>query len=194
MFDEKELSPQESLQLIQAMIDKAKNSYVANGIGPLFWGVLITFCSLVTYGEMEFNLKLPFDIWWLTTIALLPQIFFAWRSKRQSKFRSHDDVVMNYVWATFFICLVLLSFYSNVQHPIAYGLYLIIYGMPTFITGGIRNFKPMIIGGIVCWICSIISCYTTFKINMLLSAVSAISAWLVPGIILRRKYLRLTHV
>jgi hypothetical protein len=195
MTQEVTLSEQESLKIITEMINKARNSYVDNGIGPLSWGVLITLCSLVTYGEIEFEFKLPFDIWWLALIALIPQVYFAWRNKTRRKFRSHDEKVINLVWLTFTICIFLLSHYASViPTGNLTSLCMILYGVPTFITGGVKNFKPMITGGIICWICSIISCYTSIKITLLLSAVSAISAWLIPGIILRRKYLRLTHV
>lgn len=195
MTEEIKLTEQESLKIITEMINKARNSSIDNGIGPLAWGILITFCSLVTYAQIEFKFDFPFDIWWLALIALFPQIFYAWRRKVQRTFKSHDEVIVSYVWATFAICIFLLSHYaSHIQTGHLISLCMILYGVPTFITGGVKKFSPMIIGGIICWICSYISCYTSIKIGMLLSAVSAISAWLIPGIILRRKYLGLKHV
>lgn len=195
MTEEVKLTEQESFKIITEMIEKARNSSTGNGIGPLVWGILITFCSLETYAQIEFNFDLSFDVWWLALIALLPQIFYAWRNKKQRNFRSHDEVVLNYVWVTFAICMFLLSHYAS-QFPTNHyiSLAMILYGVPTFITGAIKKFTPMLVGGIICWVCSIISCHTSIKISMLLSAVSAISAWLIPGIILRRKYLGLKHV
>ena len=195
MTEEVKLTEQESLKIITEMIEKARNSSIGNGIGPLVWGILITFCSLETYAQIEFKYDLSFDVWWLALIALLPQIFYAWRNKIQRNFRSHDEVVINYVWITFAICMFLLSHYaSHIPTGNYISLAMIFYGVPTFITGGIRKFTPMIVGGIICWVCSIISCYTSLKIGMLLSAVSATSAWLIPGLILRRKYLGLKNV
>ena len=69
-------------------------------------------------------------------------------------------------------------------------LFLMLYGMPSILTGGITKFKPMLYGGILCWICCIISVYTNLKTDLLLMALSAIAMWLIPGIILRRKYLK----
>jgi hypothetical protein len=195
MTKETRLTEQESLRIITEMISKARNSSMGTGIGPLTWGILIAFCSLETYAQIEFKFDLSFDVWWLALIALVPQIFYELRNKIQRNFRSHDEVVINYVWVTFVICMFLLSHYaSHIQTGNYISLCMILYGVPTFIVGGIKKFTPMIIGGIICWICSFISCYTSIKIGMLLSAVSAISAWLIPGIILRRKYLGLKHV
>ena len=192
MQEEKKMTEKESLELIAAMISKAKNSYIESGIGPLFWGVLTTICSLTSFAQARFQFDIGFDIWLFSLIALLPQIYFALRSGKQKKFTSYDEVLMNYTWGTFAICIFLLSFHSsNVNASHETSLYMMVYGIPTFITGGIRKFKPMIVGGIVCWICSIAAYYTDFANDMLLMSIASTSAWLIPGIILRRRYLKL---
>lgn len=195
MSEQKPLTEKESLELIASMISKAKNSYIDSGVGPLYWGVLITFCSLMSYAEVTLQFNIGFDIWLLALFALIPQILFGFRSKKQKKFTAHEESIMNYVWSTFAICMFLLSFYNGVAHPAhSTALYMMVYGIPTFITGGIRKFKPMIIGGLICWICSLTSLYTSFPNSLLLMSVSSTSAWLIPGIILRRRYLKLKHV
>jgi hypothetical protein len=195
MTEEKQLTEKESLELIASMISKAKNSYIESGIGPLVWGILITFCSLVTYFQIVFHFELAFDIWFISLFALIPQAYFSFRQKKPKTVTSHDESMMNYVWGTFAICIFMLSFYAsktNSSHNTA--LYMMVYGIPTFITGGIRKFKPMIFGGLICWACSIASYYTGSANGMLLMALSSLSAWLIPGIILRRRYLKLKHV
>lgn len=189
------MSEQESLELITTMIQKARNSYIETGVGPLFWGVLISFCSLFTWAEIHFKFQLGVDIWLLSLIALIPQIYFSVRARKAKQHVAHDEIVMNYVWSTFAICIFLVSFYGRQVHPASSSaLYMILYGVPTFITGGFRRFRPMIIGGLICWICSIMSIYTDFETDMLLMAVSAAAAWLIPGIILRKRYLKLKYV
>ena len=195
MSEEKKLTEKESLELITSMINKAKNSYIESGVGPLSWGILITFCSLTTFAEISFHFDPGFDIWFLSLIGLIPQVYFGWRSKKQKNFTSHDERMMTYVWGTFAICIFQLSFFASKSHSgHELALYMMMFGMPTFITGGIQHCKSMIIGGIICWICSIASYYTSFANGMLLMALSATSAWLIPGIILRRRYLKMKNV
>jgi hypothetical protein len=195
MEDEKQLSEKESLALIASMITRAKNSYIDSGIGPLFWGILITVCSLVTYSERTFHFDMGFDIWILSLLALIPQIYFSVRTRKNKTYTAHEESMMNYIWGTFAICMFLVNFYVLKTHaPNSISIQMVIFGIPTFITGGIRKFKPMIVGGLVCWLCSIASYYTNFPNGMLLMALAATSAWLIPGIILRRKYLKLAHV
>ena len=72
--------------------------------------------------------------------------------------------------------------------------FLMLYAIPTFVTGAARNFKPMLWGGITCWICCLVSVYTKSEWDMLLIAFAAIMAWLIPGIILWAKYKKATTV
>jgi hypothetical protein len=70
-----------------------------------------------------------------------------------------------------------------------YSVYLIIYAFPTLATGLINKFKPMIIGALVCYGFFIISLYTPYKYDMLLLGLAGVANWLVPGLILRKRYM-----
>lgn len=214
MEEEKRFSEQESLELITKMINKAKGSYHDTGIGPILWGSIIAFCSLVTFFQIQFQFDLPFDIWLLTLIAIIPQVFISIREGRMRKAMRYEDVAISYIWTCFGISIFLLIHinanvfmhlkpvledYMKMKNtdtaPFQYNTYtssffLLLYGIPTIITGGITKLKSMLYGGILCWVCCIISVYTVNSVDMLLSALSAIAMWLAPGIILRRRYLK----
>ncbi|HMO61330.1 MAG TPA: hypothetical protein PKC39_00755 [Ferruginibacter sp.] len=204
------LSEKESLALISQMIQKAKNSYHDSGTGPILWGTVITICSLVTYAQITYGFKLPFDIWLLTLVAIVPQIFIVSREKKRSKVRPYDQTVMDYVWLCFGISIFLLVFINNNicsklapvfktyievkgtrpefnYSSFSTSFFLLLYGIPTIITGGCRKLRPMLYGGILCWICCIISVYTKSDVDMLLTAIAATAAWLVPGLIIRHR-------
>ncbi len=208
---EKTFDQQESLKLITEMIGKVKNSYHDKGIGPILWGSVITICSLVTFFRIQYNFELPFDIWLLTLVAIVPQIVITSREKKSRKVRSYNDDSMDYVWMCFGMAIFLLihinyhlgnvigtvlSDYRTLGGKLpdfnyfsySTSMFLLLYGMPTIITGGIMKFKPMLLGGILCWICCIISVYTNIKVDLLLTALSATGAWLIPGIILWIRY------
>jgi hypothetical protein len=186
---EEEFSTQQSLQLIQEMIRKAKKSYVSKGTASMVWGTLIVVCSLTTWAQIVFSFTIGFDVWMLLLLALIPQIYFAVKERNAKSFVGHDEQTMNFVWISFTVCIFITSFYNS-----RYGgessttLVMMLYGIPTFITGGIFKFKPMIIGGIICWVLSILSIYTPFTTDMLLMATCGLCAWLIPGIILWTRY------
>lgn len=211
---EKALTEKESLELITRMINKAKDSYHDTGISAIMWGALIAFCSLEKLAELQFGYHLPFDIYLLTIVAVIPQVIFSIREKKERKVKSYDDSYMDYIWMGFGICIFLMILITNnIQgnlnpaikqyNELAQGrvdwtdfkfgefvmpLFLLLYGLPTFITGAACKFKPMLWGGIFCWVCCVVTIYTNIKIDLLLTAASAIMAWLIPGLLMEKEY------
>lgn len=210
-MEEKELTHEESLKLISTMLNKAKDNYHDNGVLSILWGTVVSVCSLITYCQIKGWFKLPFQVWMLTLVAVIPTIIIAIRNGRQAKAKHYDDKMMDYVWSVYGIGFIVIGFFINGlsialngvltdylaktgQHTNFHfyeytsAIYLFWYGVPTIITGGAKGFKPMLLGGVFCWVASIISIYTTADIDMLLMAAAAISSWLIPGIMLNRRY------
>jgi hypothetical protein len=67
-------------------------------------------------------------------------------------------------------------------------LLLMMYGMPTFLSGVIMRFTALKIGGIICWCLSIVAVLVAPVYVLLLLAVAVIAAWIVPGYLLRKKF------
>ncbi len=88
--------------------------------------------------------------------------------------------------------IFLLSYFTNRYHlPHEASLCLLIYGIPTFATGYARRFRPMIIGGLACWIFAIMSEFSPFPFTIIIyTAAGALIAWFIPGLILRKCYLK----
>ncbi len=190
-LEEKKLSEKESLQLITEMIGKAKSSYHSSGTSAIMWGILIFFCSVFSFFQIQFQFDIGFDIWWLMWVALLPQFILIFKSRKNKHFVSYEETTMSFVWWAFGASVLMLMLFNGYYRPShSESLFLMLFGLPTFITGGMFRFKPMIMGGMICWVLFIISLYMDLKINLLLMALSALSAWLIPGIILRRKCIR----
>ena len=188
---EKEMTGLESLELIARMIRKAKKDYMDTGISGLLWGSVITFCSLVTFLNYWLQWSWLGYIWLLTFVAVIPQVIVSIRESKNRKHRAYEDDLMGGIWISFAITMFLLSWFSSAyQIPHDASLFLIIYGIPTFATGYSRRFRPMIIGGIACWIFAILSTFSTFPYTMLYTAGAAQLAWFIPGLILRRRYLK----
>jgi hypothetical protein len=208
MFPQQEFNERESLQLITDMINKTKQSFHDTGFGPIMWGSVITFCSLVTFTCNYLKVNPPFDVWWLTLIALIPQVVYSIRESKRKQAKTYNDIAMDYTWIAFGISVGILTFiinslaadliksipnYMEVRggfrlYNHTTGLHLLLYGIPTFITGGVMKFKPMLIGAIICWAFALISIFTGGQVDMLLLAGGALAAWLVPGILLNNIY------
>jgi len=189
---EKELTGQESLELITQMISRAKNDYIETGVSALMWGAIITFCALVTFvNSIWLRYDWLYAIWLLTFLAIIPQIIIARRERKQRKHKGHDDRLMGGIWLSFAAAMILTNYLD-----IRYGLkmpvpsYLILYGIPTFTIGYGKRFRFMVIGGIACWVFAILSSLTPAPWQILYLAGGAQLAWFIPGLILRKRYLK----
>ncbi|HSZ84626.1 MAG TPA: hypothetical protein VK787_01275, partial [Puia sp.] len=115
MAEEKILTEQESLALITSMINKAKCVYEETGISALLWGVIITFCSLISFSNNYWwGLSWVNYVWFLTFLAIVPQIIISIRESKRKKYKSYHDDAMGGIWISFGIAIILLSFYSSV--------------------------------------------------------------------------------
>jgi len=67
-------------------------------------------------------------------------------------------------------------------------LLLMLYAIPTLITGLTYAFKPMLAGAIICYLFFALSLFTETKWDMLFNGLAAIGNWLIPGLLLRRRF------
>jgi hypothetical protein len=191
MAKETPLTERESLELITKMISKAKCDYEDTGISAIMWGSIITFCSLVNFIANVQKMYWLNNVWYLTFVAVTVQVFISMRESRRKRVTSYEDSAMGGIWISFGIAMFMFSFYtSSLNVPSANTIFLIVYGIPTFATGFTRRFKPMIIGGIACWVLAIANMYTPAPYKTLYSAAAAQLAWFIPGFILRARYLK----
>jgi hypothetical protein len=184
-------SPKDSLLLIDSMINQAKNRFSENGFLYLLWGWLILFCSAGHFILLQLQLfKHPEMIWMSTWLAVIFQVIYLIKTKKKETVKTYSENIINYIWVSFGICMFVLSFIlgkSNGWQSL-YSLFLMLYGTPTFLSGIVMQFKPLKVGGIVCWALAIISTFISPLYGLLLLAAAMIAAWIVPGYLLRKKY------
>lgn len=83
---------------------------------------------------------------------------------------------------------------TGIESPFRYfiassgSLLLLLYAIPTLITGLTYRFRPMIIGALLCYCFFVASLFTDTRLDMLFNGLAAICNWLVPGLILRSRY------
>ncbi|WP_026752681.1 hypothetical protein [Sediminibacterium sp. C3] len=78
--------------------------------------------------------------------------------------------------------------------PSLYSIYILLYAFPTMVTGMVKKFAPMKLGAIATYGLFILSLFTESRYDMLLGSIAALVCWFIPGIILRKKYLRQVSV
>ncbi len=193
---EKDTTAQDHLRLITEMINKAKNNFSENGTLFLLWGFLIFFCSLAYFIGVKFlGIQQSYYIWFLTWIATAYQIFYLKKREKRAKVKLHNDQIVNSIWLYFVVALTLVSFlliYNKHYYSIL-PMTLMLYGIPTILTGVVLRFRPLIIGGLCCWALSVGSVFVPFFYQYLFLAGGAVAGWIIPGMALRQRHLKMVN-
>jgi FtsH-binding integral membrane protein len=190
---EDNFSPEESIRAIQAMIEKAKDHFSENGHLYLLWGWVVLICSLGEFVLVQAGVEGHQMVWFLTWAAVIYQFIYLRKQQGREKVKTYAGSMIGYVWLAFFILMVLLAFFlfrgnEKANHVLLYPVFLALYGMPTFLCGALLKFRPLLYGGIGCWLLSVLSVYISPEYQLLLISVAMVIAWIVPGYLLRKKY------
>ena len=191
-MEQQELSTRDSLQLIESMINKAQNRFSENGHLYLLWGWVVLVCSITSFIAIYFygNGKSLMYVWMLTIPTVIYQMIYLARVKKNTAVRTYTDEINSYVWLVFVIMgfLVGIIVGRSGQPQLFNPLVLMLYGMPTFLSGVILKFKPLRIGAICCWVLALVSVLIPYQFSFLLLALAVITTWIVPGYLLRSRF------
>jgi hypothetical protein len=184
----------QSLEIIQSMINKVKGRFSEDGHMYLLWGWVILICSMGHFILLHY---LQYDkhymIWLLTWMAIIYQMIYLYRTKRNLPVINYTDDIISFVWVTFVVLMFLFGFlfgrmlgeeYFRFINP----GFLALYGMPTFLSGLILRVRRLVIGGICCWLLSVLSTTIPYDYQLLLLGAAVIIAWIIPGYILRARF------
>jgi hypothetical protein len=186
---EENFSPQESLQLIQGMINKTKTNLGENSFYFLFWG-WFAFLAIL----LQFFLKVVllyghhYLVWILTIPAAIVTTVYSARRNKGKLSRTYIGDSMRYLWTgvgiSFFVLSVIISATRGGWID-AYPFFILFYGLGTFVSGRILKFTPLTIGGIFNWLLACVAAYVSYDYQMLLAAAAILTSYIVPGHLLR---------
>lgn len=188
---EENLSPQQSIHLIQSMISKTKSDLGGNRIYFLLWG-WITFVAILSQFVLKVMLKYErhYLVWLITIPAVIVTIFYTGRKRRQPAVKTYVGESMSNLWTgigiSFFILSIIIT-NSERGWASAWPLFILFYGMGTFVSGRILQFTPLIVGGIFNWILAIISIFVHFDYQLLIGAGAILTSYIIPGHLLKNE-------
>lgn len=188
---EKIINEQESLQIIQNMINAAKSKISVNGFHYLLWGWLVFIASLSNY-VLLFVVK--YEYHFLPWVILMPAggiiaAIAGSKHHRKKGVRTVIDRMMRFLWISVGAG-IFISMYTFFQSEGLYGypILIMVYGIGLFVSGGTLKFTPLIVGGICCWIISLVATNFEFDVQLLLLSLSVLIGYIIPGHILQARY------
>jgi hypothetical protein len=193
MNEEPSFTHTDSLAIIQSMINKAKDKFSENGHLYLLWGWVVFFASVGEFILLQLRYEKHYLVWTICWPVVIYQTIYLYRKKKRLRVRTYTGDIIGYVWLSFVIMMFLMGFlFGQMLGPDYYKyinpVFLALYGIPTFLSGIILRFRPLVVGGISCWLLSVFSTLVSSEYQLLLLSAAMITAWIVPGYLLRARY------
>jgi hypothetical protein len=180
------------LNVIYEMIENSKTRIRENAFFYLLWGWLVLIASLSHFIMIKFDIFYSFLAWpVIMTAGMIISVIAGIRMGRRAGYHTYIDTAMIYLWYGFFFTLLVILSYSiagKIPWEISNALIITMYGLGTFVSGGILKFKPLIVGGICCWIIALCAFFVQGEYTLLLVSFSIIISYLIPGYLLRKAH------
>lgn len=175
---------EKQLKMIEEMIASAKVKASEGSIYYLIWGWLVLIAAACNFILLNYTNYENHWIAWPILMALGGIIsgVVGFRHKKKATVKTYVDRAMGYLWGAVGITLlVVLIAMIKVGPLVAYPILIFLYGIGTFVSGGILKFKPLVVGGIACWVIGSIAVYVNFSDQLILLATAIVVSYLIPG-------------
>lgn len=187
---EEKFSPEQSLQLIQSMINRTKQEMSGNSIYFLVWG-WITFigCTGQFLLKRVARYEQHYQVWWIVVAGILFSVWYGMKEGKRQKSITYTGEAMKWLWTGMGISYFVLSMILTKAGwgTSVFPFFIMLYGLGTFVSGCILRFRPLVIGGILAWALAIGAAYTEYDYQMLFAAAAILISYIIPAYILKRK-------
>jgi hypothetical protein len=194
-MEEKNLTEQESLLIIQQMINTAKQEQKDDGRGWILWGWLLFLASILTYVNLDTHWFVPYYFWnifgGISLVLLLYNVVRYFFFQKRQRVRTYTGELFEKLNVGFILSLMLIIVAMNrgVDPLRGFPLLIGLYGFWVLIYGTALNFKPSIIAAYITWALGFAALFAnSFQTVMLLHGVAVLCGYIIPGHIANREF------
>jgi len=190
MENNQKFSAEQSLHLIQSMIEKAKQDVANNSFYLLLWGWLIFIAALLNFGLKKFtDFEQPYLAWNLVWIGAIASIIKGVRDSRKTAVKTFVGETMKVFGISQGILYTGLAFFFGKYDlwAISFPLYILVYAVTCFFMGALMQFPLLKWTGLLCLPIMVIGVYVSFDWQLLLMALAILISYIIPGHVLSAK-------
>ena len=180
------LSPQQSLDLIQSMINEAKGNVRDNSFYYLFWGWVLIVAHIGSFTLNKIDFEYPFAVWLIVIPGWIISFVYGSRQRKNHKRTTTHLAKINItLWVSFGVLAVVIPFFGSFINYQINPIILLVGSMATLASGVILKFKPLMIGGVIFFVFGLSCFFVSNEYQSLLSALAITLGYLVPGYLLK---------
>jgi len=184
-----EFSHEDGLKTIYAMIASTRNTIGENYLFYLIWGYLVALACISEYILIKIvQYNLHYMVWpVLMGFGMILSGVLTIRRQKRSTYKSVIGNIMSYLWGGWLVSLLMIMFFVTLMdnHSLILPFTMVMYGMGIFISGGVINYRPLVVGGIISWIAAVVAYFQPYNVQLLLMTATVIVSYVIPGHMLR---------
>lgn len=186
-MEKENLSAQESLDIITSMIRQVKGNISDNSFYFLLWGWTIVIANLGVFIMIRFtDVEKPEIIFSITIVSAIISMIYGARQSRRAQSKTLLDSVNMWIWIGYGITVFTIVAFGSKTNWQINPIVITMASVPTFVTGIMLRFRPLMAGGILLWLFGIVLFVVPPDIQFLLAAVAIAAGYLVPGYLLKK--------
>lgn len=188
-MEERDINPAESLSIIQSMVNKTQRQYSDDSFYYIMWGWLALAAALAHFVLLKMDIEQAPIVWLLMPVGGIVSMIYGAKQNKKEKIKTYVSTYMGYLWSAMGIAMVVtLSMMFKLGVENTYPVLILIYGIGTFVSGGLLSFRPLIVGGVVCFVLSVAAFFVPFHIQLLFIAAAMLVSYIIPGHLLKAKF------
>ena len=186
--EEKMMTGEESLKIITDMINKTKFDIRQGSFYLLFWGWLIFACALSDFLLLKFTaITRHYYVWFLVIPGVFVSMLYGFLKGRKATVRTYTGTLYMWIWIGFLFTATVLFIIQSKRMDLVAPYILLMVGFPTFISGFLIRFRPLILGAICFWILAIVIFFAGQSFYSLGTALAMLLGYLIPGYLLKNR-------
>ncbi|MBK6276000.1 MAG: hypothetical protein IPF58_15515 [Saprospirales bacterium] len=186
-MEEKNITEQESLVIIQQMMNKTKEQLFDNSNLFLLWGFAAFICTVTQYILIKINIQNSEAVWIAMPIIAVIHIYIVIKQRSKIKVQTYNGNAISALWTAIGFAFISIVFFASQKINILPTI-ILLYAIGTFVTGKIIDFKPLVIGGSICFLLSIVIAFIKDENHLLIMATAILISYIIPGFLLKKEY------
>lgn len=185
-MENKNLTPEESLQLITKTINEAKERFSENGFAFIFWGIIISLATLGHFFLIRYELyNFIGFVYLIMPVGFIVSFFYYFKKRKERKVKNIVSQILSIVSNILGINYMILGFVFWKQlGEVLIPIFLIMMAIHMFISGMAIRYKPLLISGLILNICGFTAFYFRMDYQLLIISLATLITLVIPGILL----------
>lgn len=192
MKTERHITEKESLSIIQSMLSKTQLGVRDNGFMFLLWGWLVFLGAMIHYIPMMLMDSSIGGLAWpvLMSIGGVVSAIYGIRKGKQEQVRTYAHQMLRLTTLCMGVGIAFTITFGILftTWPVTYGFLMLVYGTWLFMSGGILEFRPLQVGGVVNWVLGAITFFVPEPHELPMIALAVLLGYIIPGYMLKAKF------